>query len=153
MSFIIDTFTTIRDQMVSEVEAALGIKLTPADETYIIINALAAQIYNLQQTNAQVAKTSLPWNAVGAVLEGWGRIKSLTRKAPSAATSTVTFLGKAGVTIPDGTVLVRSDGVTFTTDKITTTNNPVSITSTHTQTLLRAVLSLITSTGLSVLRV
>jgi uncharacterized phage protein gp47/JayE len=56
-----------------------------------------------------------PYTATDEFLEAWAALKNIFRKAPNAATGTVTFQGTAGTTIPAGTIIVRGDGYTYTT--------------------------------------
>lgn len=61
-----------------------------------------------------IAKQAVPYTATGEFLEAWGGIKGVTRKPATQASGQVTFTGTAGVLIPSGTPLVRSDGQQYT---------------------------------------
>lgn len=64
-----------------------------------------------------IAKQSTPFDAVDEKLAGWAALKSVYRKAATAATGeSVPFAGTAGYTIPAASVLNRSDGYQYTVD-------------------------------------
>lgn len=63
-----------------------------------------------------LARQFMPDTAETEHLERWSSIWGVTRKAPVAATGSVTFTGTDSSTIPAGTTLQRSDGAEFTTD-------------------------------------
>lgn len=66
-----------------------------------------------------VAKQSNPFTATDEFLEAWAALKKVFRKAASQAGSVtpgqVTFQGVNGTPLPIGTLLVRGDGVQYTT--------------------------------------
>lgn len=61
-----------------------------------------------------IAKQSVPYTATGEHMEAWSNLKGIIRKSATSATGTVTFTGTSG-TIPQGSQLVRADGVTYLT--------------------------------------
>jgi uncharacterized phage protein gp47/JayE len=62
-----------------------------------------------------IARQGVPFTAEDEYLEGWAALKGVYRKPAQAAAGVVTFTGAPGAVIRAGTPLVRSDGVTFTT--------------------------------------
>lgn len=62
-----------------------------------------------------IARQAVPWTATDDYLAGWGSLKNVYQKAPSAATGLVRFTGLDGVSIPKGTLLRRSDGWSYET--------------------------------------
>lgn len=62
-----------------------------------------------------ISQMSVPWTAQGEFLQGWGALKGVFYKVPTAASGTATFTGTNGTVLPMRSTLVRSDGETFTT--------------------------------------
>lgn len=61
-------------------------------------------------------KQMMPDTATGWWLERWCQIFGIVRIAGIKATGQVTFTGTNGETVPAGSVIVRADGVRYTTD-------------------------------------
>ncbi|MEC5343650.1 baseplate J/gp47 family protein [Brenneria populi] len=65
-----------------------------------------------------IAKQAVPYTATDEHLAAWGAMKSVYRKAATAATSpTALFTGTAGSVVSAGAVLNRSDGYQYTLDE------------------------------------
>lgn len=65
-----------------------------------------------------VAKQAVPYTATDEHLAAWGAMKSVYRKAATAATSSaVAFTGTAGSVVSAGAVLNRGDGYQYTLDE------------------------------------
>lgn len=62
-----------------------------------------------------IAKQSNPATCTDEYLEMWAALVNVFRLAPTSASGSVTFTGTDGKVITAGSVLVRSDGVEFTT--------------------------------------
>lgn len=78
-----------------------------------IIAAVAHQLYGyIQWASNQL----FPDTAEREFLLRWATIWGISRIPASFATGNVTFTGAAATLIPQGTILQRSDGVTFSTD-------------------------------------
>lgn len=71
-----------------------------------------------------------PLTATGSDLDNWSALKGVYRKPATAATGTVVFTGTTGASIPANTVLISTDGQTYTTSQSTTVGNNVTITAT-----------------------
>lgn len=63
-----------------------------------------------------IAKQAIPFTATDEALEAWAGLKGVTRKAATVATGQVTFTGTPTTDIPAGTLIVRGDGVQYTTN-------------------------------------
>lgn len=63
-----------------------------------------------------LAKEVVPFTCDGEFLEGWAALKGIVRIGATVSTGSVAFTGIAGTDIPAGTLLVRGDGVEYTTD-------------------------------------
>jgi uncharacterized phage protein gp47/JayE len=69
-----------------------------------------------------ISKQAVPFTATDEFLEGWAALKGITREAATSASGTVTFNGTNGTVLPSGSLVVRSDQVSF----LTTANGTVS---------------------------
>ena len=144
MSFIIPTFTAVQAQVISDIESITNTALLQQDPLYAIAMAQAYQIASLYQSASTIANTSLPTNATGEVLEAWARLIGLARKEPTPSVSLITLQGAPGTVIPEGTILIREDGATFTTDNLVTAGNQVGVTSQGTGAVQNSIAALLT---------
>lgn len=63
-----------------------------------------------------ISKQSVPFTAVDEALEGWAALKGVVRKPATAAVANATFnTGSAGLVIPAGSEISRSDGAVYVT--------------------------------------
>lgn len=68
-----------------------------------------------------ISRQSNPYTATGSYLELWANLKGVFRLAATAANNgAVTFSGNAGVQIPSGTQITRSDSVVLITTALAT---------------------------------
>lgn len=61
-----------------------------------------------------IAKQAVPWTATDEYAAGWGALIGVTQEDATAASGNIQFPGTVGVAVPNLTVIVRSDGATFT---------------------------------------
>lgn len=62
-----------------------------------------------------VSRQVVPLTADAEVLDRWGQLFGLPRRAAARASGNVTFTGTSGVAVPLGTIVQRADGRRFTT--------------------------------------
>ncbi|BBC80261.1 baseplate J family protein [Acetobacter orientalis] len=130
MAYVTPTYTSLRDKGTQQLINDMGVQLTPISGFRSLAKMNAKGISYAYSYLANIEKQSCPSTATGAFLDGWGEVAGETRKTPSYATGVVTITGTAGASVPKGTVLVRSDGVTFTTDGATVIGEQQAITCT-----------------------
>lgn len=63
-----------------------------------------------------IAREAVPFTATGENLEGWAALKGIVRLPATSAIGVATFAGTPGTSIPAGTLVVRGDGVQYTTN-------------------------------------
>lgn len=61
-----------------------------------------------------ISQQATPFTATEEALEAWAALKSVFRKPATSASGAATFNGLSGSLIPNGSKLVRGDGVTYT---------------------------------------
>ncbi|WP_409934942.1 baseplate J/gp47 family protein [Novosphingobium sp. 9] len=111
------TLTTLRQQVAADIAAGLpGVNALLRYSNLTVLGDVEAALANgLYGYLDWIARQSVPFTAEDEYLEGWAALKRVTRKAAVAATGKITFNGSSG-TIPAGTIVTRSDGVTFSVD-------------------------------------
>lgn len=82
----------------------------------ILARAEAGATHGLYGHQAWIARQIIVDTAESDYLERWASVWGLSRKAPVAATGSITLAGTDGYTAPAGSVLTRSDGAEFTLD-------------------------------------
>ena len=117
MPFPRPTLTELQDQVSGDIQSSL-----PGTETLLRYSNLAitgkalASLANGHYGYLDwIAKQATPFGAEDEYLEGWAGLKSITRKPATAAACPCTFAGTASVTIPAGAMLIRNDGMAYTT--------------------------------------
>lgn len=85
-----------------------------------LITGLAGRVFEfyLQLKNALLEM--FPDTASGEFLERWGSYVSINRKAATQASGNVCFEGTVSSVIPAGTMVVSSEGLTYTTNSTST---------------------------------
>ena len=82
----------------------------------ILADAMAALAHGHYGYLDFIALNGVPFTATGEYLEAWASLKGVNRIPATKATGSVEFTGTAGAIIPAGTLIVRGDGVEYTTD-------------------------------------
>ncbi|WP_086649248.1 baseplate J/gp47 family protein [Gluconobacter sp. DsW_056] len=130
MAFAVPTYTSLRDKGTQQFVNDTGTQLSPVSGFRSLIKMSAKGLSYGYGYLANIEKQSCPSTATGPYLDGWGQVAGVTRKTPSYATGTVTLTGTPGASVPAGTILMRGDGTTYTTDIATTIGQVQSITCT-----------------------
>ena len=77
-----------------------------------VLSGLAHGLYGFQDW---IARQAIIDAAETEYLERWGVIWGVVRKAATKASGSVTFTGQNGTVVPAGSLIQRSDGVTYST--------------------------------------
>lgn len=111
------TLSELRAQVAADINAALpGVDaLLRYSNLGILGDVLAALASGHYEYADWIALQSNPFTATGEYLEGWAALKGVTRKSAMSATGQVSFPAAAGASVPVGTVVNRSDGVSYAT--------------------------------------
>lgn len=80
----------------------------------VLARVNAGGLHGLYGELDYLARQLFPDTAEEAYLDRWASIWKVLREQPTAAGGAVAFTGTAGLIVPAGTVLTRSDGVAFT---------------------------------------
>lgn len=125
MPFARQTLTQLRDGALQDVAAGsiydtttqqvVNPILLQFDPLTIEAKMMAGLAYQEFEYLDYIALQATPFTAVDEIAVGWGAMVGITTKQATAATGTATFSGIAGKDIPSGTLLVRTDGVTYLT--------------------------------------
>jgi len=117
MPFSRPSLTDLRNQVAQDIVSALpGSDPLLRFSNLAITGAAQAGLANLHYGYLDwIARQAVPFTATDEFLEGWAALKGVFREASTSATGSVTFTGAPGTVIPAGAVLVRGDGVTYTT--------------------------------------
>jgi uncharacterized phage protein gp47/JayE len=95
-----------------------------------LITGLATRIYDFYLQLEQAINESIPDTASNGYLERWAAIWGITRQAATVATGNTIATGTPGANIPNGTVFVSSDGLTYeSTASVNISANSIQITS------------------------
>ncbi|GAA09689.1 Baseplate J family protein [Acetobacter tropicalis NBRC 101654] len=129
MAYSQPTYSTIKSNLVNQLNAQIGVKLLPQSVIMILAVVLAKLINLMYGYLNYIEQQGVPFTATDLTLEAWGSLKNITRKTAAYATGSVTFTGSDSTqVIPAGTVLSRPDGTQFTTNTATNINESVLIT-------------------------
>ncbi|CCD30264.1 Baseplate J family protein [Candidatus Glomeribacter gigasporarum BEG34] len=112
MPYTRPTLTELRQQVAQD----LGVDALLRFSNLRIVGDAQAALAHLHYGYLDwIARQGVPFTAEDEYLEGWAALKGVYRKPAQAAAGRVTFTGAPGAVIPKGAPLVRSDGMTFTT--------------------------------------
>lgn len=134
MPYARPTLSDLRAQVAADIAA--GLPGADGLLRFSALNVLGAALAGLAQLQYGytdwVAKQSNPFTAEDEFLEAWAALKKVFRKAAAQAGAVtpgqVTFAGTNGTPLPSGTLLVRGDGVQYTTTSAgTVTGNSVTV--------------------------
>lgn len=109
-------------QLIAQAQTDISSSLPGADPLlrFSILNILATAVAGLAHSHYGyqdwIARQSNPFTATEENLEAWAGLIGVTRIGASAAIGAVTFTGTNGTLVPQGTRLVRGDGVEYTTN-------------------------------------
>lgn len=117
MPFARPGLTDLRRQVASDINASLpGVDALLRFSNIGILGDVLAALANGQYGYGDwIARQSTPFTATDEYLEGWAGLKGVTRKPAAPAVGKVTFVAAGGATIPAGTAVNRSDGVSYAT--------------------------------------
>lgn len=117
MPFSRPTLADLIDRAVADIEARL-----PAADARLRrsnLNVLArvhsGAMHGAYGFLAWAALQVLPDTADAEILDRWATLFRVPRKAPTSASAAATFTGTLGLTIPANTLLMRADGVEYST--------------------------------------
>ncbi|MBF0892746.1 baseplate J/gp47 family protein [Gluconobacter sp. LMG 1744] len=132
MPYIRESYETKRQNILNQIQYGLLNGQVPlANSPSRLFAEIIAAISNAQDLFFDNISIQFnPLNATGSDLDNWASLKSVYRKSANAASGTVVFTGTAGTSIPSGTVLIASDGQTFTTAHDALVGGNVAITAT-----------------------
>lgn len=129
MAYSQPTYTSIKNNLISQLNAQVGVSLLPQSVIVILATCLAKSLNLMYGYLNYIGLQGVPFTSTDLTLEAWGSLKNVTRKAASNATGSVTFTGSNTTQIiPSGTILTRPDGTQFTTNTATNINQSVLIT-------------------------
>lgn len=129
MAYSQPTYTTIKNNLINQLNAQVGVKLLPQSVIMILAICMAKAINLTYGYLNYIEQQGVPFTATDLTLEAWGSLKNITRKSAAYATGSVIFTGTdTSQIIPAGTVLSRPDGTQFTTSTATNINQSVLIT-------------------------
>lgn len=123
MPYARPTLTTLRQQAVQDVQNG-GISGVTNLLRFSVLYVLAMVLAGLSHLHYGfldwISKQAVPWTATGEYLEAWGALKSITRKAATTASGSVTFAVSGTANIPAGTEFQASGGISLiaTTDGV-----------------------------------
>lgn len=132
MPYIRESYDTIRQSILDSIQYNMLNGQVPLANSPIriiaevITSALNSSDLFLDNLSIQFN----PMTATGVYLDYWCILKGVNRKSAVASQGSVTFTGTTGTFIPAQTVLIASDGQTYTTDNAITVGQNVSLTAT-----------------------
>lgn len=111
------TLSDLRTQVSSDISAnILGADGLLRFSNLAVLGAILAGLTYLEYGYLDwISLQATPYTATGEYLEAWAALKGVYREPATAATGTATFNGTAGMDLPLGTLLARSDGYTYAT--------------------------------------
>lgn len=115
MPFLRPSLSELRTQAATDINAALpGVDaLLRYSNLGILGEVLAAMTNGHYGYIDWIALNSVPFTATGEFLEGWAALKGIFRKPAVSASGTAVFTATAGAIVPAGTIVNRSDGVSY----------------------------------------
>jgi uncharacterized phage protein gp47/JayE len=119
MPFARPTLTQIIQQVYTDVAASLpgADPLLRFSNLNILSKAVAALANSHYGYQDWIARQAVPYTATEENLEAWAALKGIVRLPATAASGTIQFSGTAnGTVIPAGALMVRGDGVQYTTN-------------------------------------
>ena len=125
MAFSRPTLTDLRQQALQDIQNG-GIGGVTALLRFSVLYVLAMVLAGLAHLHYGyldwIAKQAVPWTATGIFLEAWGGLKKITRKPATAASGQVSFSATGAKTVPAGTSIQITGGLTAvsTADSVTT---------------------------------
>ena len=136
MPYIRESYATRRQNILDQIQYGVFNGQVPlANSPMRVLAEIVAATGNAQDLYLDNISIQFnPLTATGSNLDNWCALKSVYRKAATAATGTVVFAGTPGTNIPAGTILVASDGQTYTTNNAVSVGTNVGITATATGT-------------------
>lgn len=108
--------------LIQQAYADIGASLPGADPLlrFSNLNILAKVVANFAVGHYGyqdwIAKQSNPFTATDENLEAWAGLKDIVRLGAAKAVGSITLSGTPAILIPAGTLLVRGDGVQYTTN-------------------------------------
>lgn len=115
MPFSRPSLSELRTQTATDINAALpGVDALLRYSNLGILGEVLAALANGHYGYIDwIALNSVPFTATGEFLEGWAALKGVFRKPAVSSAGVATFPATAGAVIPSGTVVNRSDGVSY----------------------------------------
>ncbi len=115
MPFPRPSLSDLRTQAATDINAALpGVDALLRYSNLGILGEVLAALANGHYGYIDwIALNSVPFTATGEFLEGWAALKGVFRKPAVSASGSATFPASIGAVIPAGTVVNRSDGVSY----------------------------------------
>jgi uncharacterized phage protein gp47/JayE len=115
MPFQRPSLSELRTQAATDINAALpGVDaLLRYSNLGILGEVLAAMTSGHYGYIDWIALNSVPFTATGEFLEGWAALKGVFRKPAVSASGAAFFVATAGTIVPAGTIINRSDGVSY----------------------------------------
>ena len=115
MPFQRPSLSELRTQAATDINAALpGVDaLLRYSNLGILGEVLAAMTSGHYGYIDWIALNSVPVTATGEFLEGWAALKGVFRKPAVSASGAAFFTATAGAIVPAGTIINRSDGVSY----------------------------------------
>lgn len=130
MPFPRPTLTELRRSVATDINAALpGVDaLLRYSNLGILSEVLAALASGHYGYLDWIALNAVPFTATGEYLEGWAALKNVTRKPATHSSGVVSFTATEGSVVPVGTIVNRSDGVSYaSTASATATGGTVAV--------------------------
>ncbi len=116
MTFNRPTLAEIRSRIQSDIQSRLSLgPLLPSSVLAVLATAEAGSVHLLYGYLDWAARQLFPDTAEDEFLDQWANIWKINRKPATRADGSVTFTGANSSVVPDGTELLRSDGVSFRT--------------------------------------
>lgn len=116
MTFAVPAFEAQRDALLRDMRSVRpAADVSPDSDWFLRATALASALQGLSQHQLWIARQALPDVCDTDWLERHASLRGLSRKAASAASGAVTFLGTAGAAIPASTEARSAAGVAYVT--------------------------------------
>ncbi|KXV50240.1 hypothetical protein AD945_02465 [Gluconobacter albidus] len=137
MAFSRPTLTDLRQQALQDIENG-GISGVTALLRFSVLYVLAMVLAGLAHLHYGyldwIAKQAVPWTATGVFLEAWGGLKKITRKPATTASGQVSFGVTGTKTVPAGTTIQITGGLSAVATADSVTSSGVTVVSCAVQT-------------------
>ena len=122
MPFDAPSFSELTERIRQDLATRLGVEVPAIRRTNaeVIAAIEATASFTLIRYMDWIADQVIYDTAEAEILDRWTAVWGLARSAAAAASGDVVFTGTDGVDIPAGTLLQRTDQVTYTTDALVT---------------------------------